>query len=172
MREILFRAKKLNKSVFDETDWVYGSLIDSGNHEQVAIYPWINEASTMSVRQLVYARMESVIPETVGQFTGLVDKNKVKIFEGDLVKFGIDQRLMYVHWNEETLTWEITDVGVPACEVNHLTNTFDLGQVQVESAYGEVFTQVVGNIYDESDINGRKKYEEVNYTIVYPTSEL
>lgn len=87
MRENLFRGKKHNTSVFDETDWVYGSLIDSGNHEQVAIYPWFNGASTMSVRQLVYARMEAVKPETVGQCTGVLDKTDRRIFEADIVKY-------------------------------------------------------------------------------------
>ena len=83
----LYRGKKLKTSVFDETDWIYGSLIDSGNHEQVAIYPWYDGASTMSVRQLVYARMEGVKPETVGQFTGKTDIGGMKIFEGDIVIF-------------------------------------------------------------------------------------
>ena len=86
MRENLFRGKKYRKSVFDQTDWVYGSLIDSGNHEQVAIYPWIDGASTMSVRQLVYARMEGVKPETVGKYIG-PDKNGKKIFEGDIGRY-------------------------------------------------------------------------------------
>lgn len=90
MREILFRGKKPRPSVFDQTDWVYGSLIDSGNHEQVMIYPWFNGASTMSVAQLVYTRMEAVEAETIGQYTGLVDMNGTKIFEGDVFQLEDD----------------------------------------------------------------------------------
>ena len=90
MREILFRAKKYEKSVFDETDWVYGSLIDSGNHEQIFMFPWINGASTMPVGKLVYARMETVKPETVCQSTWFFDNNAKKIFEGDIFHFEDD----------------------------------------------------------------------------------
>ena len=49
----------------------------------------------------------------------------------------------------------MTDVGVPVCEVNHLFNTFDLGQIQVESAYGEMFSEIVGTIHD--NMNGGKE---------------
>ena len=89
MEKNLFRGKKFKTSVFDKTDWIYGSLIDSGNHEQVAIYPWLNGASTMSVRQLVYARMEAVKPETVGKFTGMTDIGGKEIFEGDIMKTAV-----------------------------------------------------------------------------------
>jgi uncharacterized phage protein (TIGR01671 family) len=141
MREILFRGKDV-----DNGEWVEGYLtvtnFPSGKWEKCIDY--------MIDKDTIYEDygQATVIPETVGQYTGLTDKNKTKIFEGDIIKFGINQRLMYVHWNEETLTWELTDVGVPACEVNHLSNTFELGEIQVESAYGEMFSEVVGSIYD------------------------
>lgn len=133
MREILFRGK-----CQDNSKWVYGM-------------PCATEQSGIYAIQTLAGGIFDIIPETIGQSTGMWDKNKTTIFEGDILNFGINQRPMYVHFNGETLTWELTDVGIPIYEVNHLSNTFELGEIQIESAYGEMFSEIVGTIYDNAD---------------------
>lgn len=80
MREILFRGKR--KNPFNNNEWVYGFLINFPNSETEICYEYDEDWEDNNC--------EAVIPETVGEFTGILDKNGNKIFEGDIVEFTDD----------------------------------------------------------------------------------
>lgn len=86
MREHTFRGKRRTASPWPGEDpWVKGSLIDPGDHEQVAIFPLFETASSLGLKDLVRAFAVAVDPDTVGEGTGITDNKGNEIFEGDLV---------------------------------------------------------------------------------------
>ena len=114
MREILFRGKRI-----DDGAWVYGYLVRHKSGKLVYIY---------SAKENWFD-VHMVIPETVGQFTGLTAHGK-KIFEGDI------------------LEWDLAEYGRGYRErVNWSYALFSMRQ----SDWRE-WCEVIGNIHDNPEL--------------------
>ena len=130
MRTIKFRGQKTTNGV-----WVYGSLVYS-NEIDAAIYFQTGSGSVKSM-EWVY-----VNPETVGQFTGLYDKNEKEIYEGDILKVpGLGEKI------------EVRFVrGVFA-----FLWTGNLDDVFPVNAPTQEWAEVIGNIHDNPKLIKRRK---------------
>lgn len=118
MREILFRGKRIENG-----EWVYGSLV-----------LWYD--GSISIETGVYdAPMYAVDPATIGQYTGLTDKNGKRIFEGDLITIPGSKR----QGLPAPVTWSNFDARFEICRRGFNPICLD---------GDEGIYEVIGNIHD------------------------
>ena len=129
MREIKFRGKDYNNK------WRYGFLFyDYDCTDKYS--PFINWKDE---KYLGGIGEEEVEEETLGQFTGLYDKNGKEIYEGDVLQIDIDRA--YVKWNDKYGYFELIPIG---------DYYFDSGVIGEELEYLEA--KLIGNIYDNKEL--------------------
>ena len=130
MREILFRGKRL-----DDGKWVEGGLLYDEEQNEAYIAEHFEDKS---------AYLRPIIPETVGQYTGLTDKNGKKIFEGDICQTKgfpfIDDKPFVVEWNCDECSFYWRDV---------------LGTDEFTTGVAEN-TTIIGNIHDNPELMEEK----------------
>lgn len=126
MREILFRGKTKHGG-----EWVYGGVCCSAGNTIIVSF---------SERILTTIEGKRVLPETVGQYTELTDKNGKKIFEGDICQTKgfplIDDKPFVVEWNDDECSFYWRDVVG--------TDEFNIGVSQN--------TTIIGNIHDNPEL--------------------
>lgn len=129
MREIKFRGKRT-----DTGEWVYGSLTQWENGQTVI---WVSNPMDSNVL-MKYA----VDPDTVGQYTGLKDRNGKEIYEGDLLL-------------SAGMVWEVVSDENLASFV--LCTKYGRGGTPLGEMIRSFYFEIIGNRLDTPELLEEKK---------------
>lgn len=146
MREILFRGKAINRiegyeyrTNYQNGDWVYGLLTKLYCERYPELPAEITNKGGISGIYVDYT--------TVGQYTGLTDKNSVKIFEGDIVRQyseGIDNEYLYDYYDIGQVFWYQSQTRFLRTSNLYLD---DCPAMREHCEY-----EVIGNIHDNPEL--------------------
>lgn len=123
MREILFRGRRK-----DNGKWVYGSLLKQAGEYISKDEVTPNECWICGMR----GEKDLIVSETIGQYTGLCDKNGKEVFEGDIARVFDGE---YIN-------------GVVGYSLEHGVFTID----NTSLLYWLPDVKIIGNVYDNPEL--------------------
>lgn len=126
MREYLFRGKTIANGKWSEGTWLV-----------------TKQGCCITPDATVYVAVD---PETVGQYTGLTDKNGTKIFEGDIVKYGDTVHNVVFEQRNGTAYFGLVYSTLETLSFGYYQ---DLKQIEV-----------IGNIYDNPELVGGEENDK------------
>ena len=142
MREIKFRGKAVTSTneleeigIEHENGWVYGNLVMYGNTPYI-VGDFVEVDQEYTVNEFWVA----VHPESVGQFTGLRDKNGKEIYEGYILG-AYDEKPLLVRYSEEHGAFVFFDYFDP----------FGIIILTTDDISYEAF-EIIGNIYEDKHL--------------------
>lgn len=155
MCEILFKGFHKNENgkqkVFVNGEWIKGEWVEGNIIGDSVIVP---KGQTFEIEGNTIFGCDltayDVIPETVGQYTGLTDKNGKKIFEGDIIRF--DENLYTVQRECDTPGGYWAETGyilkhIGWSDYTSFTSTIDDWENECQ-----IF--IIGNIHDNPELLG------------------
>lgn len=145
IREIKFRAKRA-----DNGEWVYGDLEHNPAKDITRIHTYDTEGN--------YEGQQIVTPESVCQFTGLLDIKGTEIYDGDILDTKTSNLVpngysFICKWIESGFALEYQGRTYGVKESNRWMNKYPLCQKNVENLI------IMGNIYDNPELI-KKDYNE------------
>lgn len=146
MRDIIFRAKR-----FDNKKWVYGSLVqmlvDGRLANCIAPREEVGRANPNTPKNGIFYTLNEDIfiasPDTIGQFTGVIDVYGTRIFEGDIIRsYGSigDEIIHCIRWSDKECYFEVMNI--------YGSNCGSLNQTWVD----EFDKEIIGNIFDNPEL--------------------
>jgi uncharacterized phage protein (TIGR01671 family) len=135
MCEILFRGKRV-----DNGEWVEGNLITGTWYMDDRPITAISPVDNVFYPHCETSGYEEIIPETVGQYTGIEDVAGRKIFEGDIVRCGTGRICKVVYFTSPS-----------HCGFDlYAVNGFDAPPPIKWKLFTD--TEVIGNVYDNPEL--------------------